>query len=48
MFILHVPLDSNARELAKLIILFRDAGYRFADASLTDTTATLYFERKRS
>lgn len=42
---LYVPIDAPFGEFARLVLLFRDGGYRLGEATFTDTTAIIEFNR---
>jgi hypothetical protein len=42
---LYVPIDAPFGEFARLVVMFRDAGYRLGETTFTDTIAIIQFNR---
>lgn len=43
--VLYVPLESPVSEFVRIIRMFKDAGYRFADAVIREGIVGVTFER---
>jgi hypothetical protein len=42
---LYVPMHTPFAEFSRLVIMFRDGGYRIGEATFTESTATIQFNK---